>query len=205
MQPSAVMVDDRERQERWAHRLRQARIPTRYLGCRIEDLTQTDGNRLALEVARAFLCEEQRRKRGLVFTGPTGVGKTHLAAALAQAHIGMGWTVRYWIVRDLFRDLKRLYDGAHTVRDEEVLLRGLAEADLLVLDDLGAERGTEWERSVLLDVIDRCWNERTTLLVTTNLTPEKLDATLDARVVSRLIGLCRILRLDGQDFRVTRK
>lgn len=144
--------------------------------------------------------------RNLLLLGPVGVGKTHAAVAAARGpHFERGTDVRFLPVVELL-DLLRPGGPENALYD-------LADTDLLVLDDLGSERPTEWTAERLYALINRRWLEVRPTVCTTNLPATRRDApegyqgaTLDEavgeRVFSRLVGNgAVVLRLTGHDRR----
>lgn len=135
--------------------------------------------------------------RNLVLFGPVGAGKTHAAvAACRKAHFD-GLSVEFWPLVEL---LDQLRPGG----DPEMFDR-LVDVDRLIIDDLGAERSTEWTDERLYAVINRRWLEELPTVATTNLTPAALEESLGARAFSRLVGSDAVaLQLSGPDRRRAR-
>lgn len=132
--------------------------------------------------------------RNLVLLGPTGTGKTHAAlGAVREAH-GRGLYVAFLPVVEL---LDLLRPGG-----PEDALERLMHVDRLVLDDLGAEKASDWTAERLYALINRRWLEERPTVVTTNLGLEELASTVGARMFSRLTGSGAVLvHLGGQDRR----
>lgn len=136
--------------------------------------------------------------RNLVLFGPVGVGKSHAAVAAARpSHFDHGQEVRFLPVVELL-DLLRPGGPENALYD-------LADVDLLVLDDLGSERPTEWTAERLYALINRRWLEERPTVATTNLEPDPLRDAVGERVFSRLVGNGSVpLKLTGKDRRRTR-
>ena len=139
----------------------------------------------------------------LILQGGVGTGKTHLAYAIAGAVMGRGRSVYAHTTPDLLDKLRSGYnDGTY---DE--WMESLKDVGLLVLDDLGTERATDWAEQALFQIINHRYSKRLPLVVTTNLSVE--DARrMDARLVSRLLeganqegGWTRVLTMPCADFR----
>lgn len=186
--PAAVgsMMADR-RQATW-----QRAIPNRFLWAHLDDLDPA-------EAAKVGEWAADPRGRNLLLLGPVGVGKSHAAvAAVRPAHFDHGSDVRFLPVVELL-DLLRPGgpDGA---------LYDLADTDVLVIDDLGTERATDWTDERLYAVINRRWLEERPTVATTNLEPKALREALGARTYSRLVGNCAaVVTLTGPDRRRQRR
>jgi DNA replication protein DnaC len=154
------------------------------------------GLREAFDAARAFAADPQG---WLVLSGSHGVGKTHLAAAIANAHLEAGNPVFFSIVPDLLDHLRATFAPASEV-PYDALFDRIREAGLLVLDDLGAENSTAWATEKLFQLINYRYNYRMPTVITTN---TRLIAQMDERIRSRLsdISLTRHCAIKAQDFR----
>jgi len=115
----------------------------------------------------------------LLFLGALGVGKTHAALAAARARWDRGDDVTFWPTVELFDALRP--DGGATVAD-------LTGVDLLILDDLGVEKPSDWTSERLYAVVNRRWMNRLPIIATSNLEPAGLAGVLGGRTWSRLIG-----------------
>lgn len=175
-----------------------AGIPMRYRGCQLEQLVQTSGNKTALEAVKEFLPTEGR---GLLLMGPVGTGKTHMAVARLKELQRLGHRCLFVPAAELLVELRRAYDGQTTESD---VLAKYANAEVLLLDDLGAERVTEWTKQVFYVLINRRYNAMRSTIVTTNLSMAQLGEVFDPRVVSRLAGMCRAIAISGEDWRKKR-
>jgi len=134
---------------------------------------------------------------GLLLLGPTGTGKTHLITALGRSLLRRGVRVLFWNATRLF-DFLRSCEG----RDLESAMQQVEKAKILFLDDLGAEKMTEFSESKLERIFSYRLDNRLPLIATTNLTEGDLVQTFSDRVISRLIALVTVLELTGNDKRV---
>lgn len=197
--------------------LRQARIPRRYEGCDFGSFFILNPSlEVALRKTRAFVAEYTVRKVGdegqfgLLFLGAPGVGKTHLAvAALRALIIEQGVQGLFSDFRDLIKTLQSSYDPVSETTEMEIL-RPLLQAEVLVLDDLGVCRMTEWVRDTVGHIVNSRYNERRITLITTNLADEPAGRTPDRPSLSERIGpavrsrlneMCLVLSLQGEDYR----
>lgn len=132
--------------------------------------------------------------RNVMLLGPVGTGKSHAAVAAARLRFDRGAEVRFMPVVEL---LDMLRPGG----PEDALYR-LADLELLVLDDLGSERPTEWTSERLYALVNRRWLEERPTICTSNLPPVELEAAVGPRVFSRLVGNGAVnLGLSGPDRR----
>lgn len=153
-----------------------------------------------------------RKAQGLYLAGPVGTGKTHAAwmsVRLWCEHAGMppasrrpasdgiparGPAVIFTRMTDLLDDLRPGDDSRQRIRDCQ-------GAELLVIDDLGAEKPSEWTQERFYSVIDERYTRQLPLIVTSNLPPSKLAEQAGERTASRLAEMCEVVVMTGHDRR----
>lgn len=187
----------------------EARIPSRYLRCELETFEHDmDSQREAYRRASAFVEAFPVVDRGLLFYGRNGVGKTHLAVGMLKAVIrAKGARGYFFETRELLRLVRDTYNRSVAETEMDVLAPVL-HADLLVLDDLGAERSSEWVQETLGLVVNTRYNERRPTIFTSNLVdsadntdPRTFIFQLGARTRSRLMEMCDWVEIQGVDVR----
>jgi len=193
-----------------ARLLADARIPRRYQHCDLANFVAYPNERLqtALSRARRFAEAFPVADKGLFFIGPPGIGKSHLAVAvLKQVIREKGARGLFYDVRELLKIIRSTYDPVHRTTEFEVL-QPVMTADLLVLDDLGAEKPSEWVDETLNLIVNTRYNERRATIFTSNYEekedrtdPDSLLVRVGARMHSRLYEMCEFLEFDGADFR----
>ncbi|WP_456384216.1 ATP-binding protein [Persephonella sp.] len=148
--------------------------------------------------------------KGLFFVGPPGVGKTHLAVGILKEFFRRrGIVGLFYDTRSLLFKLKASFDGSASARE---ILEEAVETPILVLDDLGSERLSDWARDILHYIIINRYNELRPIIITSNielksrkLDGEVLENTLEERmgqaIASRLSEICEIIPVRGKDKR----
>lgn len=133
----------------------------------------------------------------LVLAGPTGVGKTHLAVAMAWEWFEDGCSVIFSRVDDLLDDLRRGYDD-NTYHKK---FKRLQNCSLLVLDDLGTEHAKEWAGEKIDRIVDWRYVNRMPLVVTTNAKSEDLAPRVASRLADKSCSL--VVQIDAGDYRTS--
>lgn len=211
--------------------LRAARIPERYLHCTVDSFELWDPGNPSLgrakKLTREFIDEFPARQRGLLYYGSSGTGKTHLAvAALRELILDKGVRGYYVNLLELVQRLMMSFDAGGAARQE--ILDPVIEADVLVLDELGAGKVTPWVLDLLYFVVNSRYMSQRLTLCTTNykdgtapdaelpadLTANQYRATVMARETladrigvplrSRLYEMCEEVWLQGRDYRQAR-
>lgn len=181
---------------------RESGIPPRQRGCTLESFEERPGTGKALQAARRYIevfSEMSSRGEGLLFAGPTGCGKTHLAAAIGNALLDSGRRVVFKRVTDLYYELRGSFDRGNSETD---IITPCRQADLLILDDLGADAPTPWTRSILQSLVDYRINYYRPMVVTTNLRDDvALREAVDSRTVDRLEGCCHRFVMTAPSYR----
>jgi DNA replication protein DnaC len=218
---------DCQLRERTQSLLAAARIPRRYEHCELGSYT-TDfpGAHASLGLAHLtasrFVQEYDPRDSGtgLLIIGKIGTGKTHLAVGiLKELVLQKGIGCLFYDYRELLKEIQNSYNA--TVQTTELdVLRPVFETEVLVLDELGAVKPSEWVWDTVSLILNTRYNDNRTTIITTNFEdqpaaavagslsparaatrPETLGDRIGERMRSRLHEMCRIITLDGADFR----
>lgn len=183
--------------------LEQTAIPPRFIGKTFDNYrVENDGQARALKVCREFagnFPQHLRRGSSLILSGQPGTGKSHLAGAILQAilpgHVGV-----YVTLMDLIRTLRDTWRRDSEITETQMLAR-LQAIPLLVIDEIGVQYGTDGERAILFDVLDRRYRELRPSILMTNLGKEEFRVAIGDRVFDRLTEVARWVSFDWQSFR----
>jgi DNA replication protein DnaC len=187
--------------------LRKARslsavIPRRYQDVAFERYPATEIDRTIVAATRRFadsIDERLDAGRGLWFMGPVGTGKTTLAMLVSKAALKAGRSVAIYSLPRLLNEIR---DTHRAERSHVDLLDRLTAVDLLHVDDVGAERTTDWVLEELYSIVNARYEDQRSMVITTNLDHTKLGEQISERTVSRLTEMCDVLPLSGEDRRI---
>jgi DNA replication protein DnaC len=209
--------------------LAAARIPKRYEHCELSNF-EFDGPHRSLAPARMAACrfveEYPLEGTGLMLVGSSGLGKTHLAVGIVKALIlNKGITCLFYDYRELLKQIQNSYDSSVKMTELSIL-RPVFDAEVLALDDLGAVKPTDWVWDAVSFILNTRYNDKRTTIITTNFADEAgqdpyadiatdterarrassrltLGDRIGERMRSRLHEMCRLIAMDGGDFRET--
>jgi DNA replication protein DnaC len=180
-----------------------ALIPRRYRDVSFDrpPVTEIEPQAVVTQTRRFVdrLDERLDEGRGLWFVGPTGTGKTTLAMLVAKAALKSGRSVAIYSLPRLLNEIRETHRSERSHVD---LLDRLTAVDLLHIDDVGAERTTDWVLEELYSIVNARYEDERSMVITTNLDHDELSAQISERTVSRLTEMCLQLPLHGHDRRV---
>jgi len=198
-----------QKEEARLRRFLAAQVPERYRDCSFADFHET---RLALTkakgIAQEFAAAYPVVDAGLLFLGPAGRGKTHLAIAiLNEITRAKGKNALYVNFADLLMKIQSTFK-TDAVESKEDVITPYAEVELLVLDELGATKPSDFARDMLYALLNTRYNRKKITIATSNFMDElgpgdreKLEDRIGYRLRSRLHEMCQTVLVTGEDFR----
>jgi len=199
--------------------MEEARIPVRYHHCELEGFDFTaEWRNASLEKAKS-IAERYAREYppskpfGLLFMGPTGVGKTHLAVGILR-HLIRDKSIRclFRTFPDLLKEIQMSYSPV-SMTSELSLLQPVLDAEVLLLDELGTQKPSDWIRETVSYILNYRYVENKVTILTTNYldqedlkSPRKsvsysLSERIGEPMRSRLYEMCKTVVMQGEDFR----
>ncbi len=190
----------------------QANIPRRYRDCSFKNFED------AIKIVKKFIKNYPVQDVGLLFLGPCGVGKTHLAVATMNELIQKKRIPCYFCdFRELIRNIQSTYSPDSELTEVDIL-SPIFHKDVLVLDELGAKRTTAWVEETVFYIINNRYNNKKLTIFTSNYPDteeeeednreayfkkgkETLVDRIGVRLRSRLYEMCKIVQMDGDDYR----
>lgn len=205
--------------------VKQFKVPKRFKNKTFDNFDLEYGNDKAFFKVKNYAEDfNERFKKGtwLVLAGSYGLGKTHLALAAGRR------SLRYFAEKAAEKSRSTVYSGSSPVKfisssemiqairdsygsdseDEKTLMNGYKRAKLLIIDDLGTEKASEWQQEKMYLVLNHRYNELLPTIITTNLSGSELTKHISPRVVDRMTEAAErgkyFIRFDGESYRRTK-
>ena len=188
--------------------IEKARIPFRYENCHFHNYkSQHPTQELAFSYSSRLAMEFPAVERGLLLMGSVGVGKTHLAVSILKGLTERGFNCLFYEFGSLLKEIQDSYNAVSQSSELKVLAPVL-EAEVLVLDEIGASKPTDWVRDTMAHIINTRYNDKKLTVFTTNYLDkpenskeESLEDRIGVRLRSRLFEMSKTIVLNGQDYR----
>lgn len=185
-------------------------IPKRFESAKLEDYVQTTGNIKALEASKEyvknFVMIRNQMKNGILFTGSRGVGKTFLSSAIGKALLERGVGVKFMSTVGALREVRSTFNSRQ--RSEAEIFEEYANAELLIVDDLGKENPTEWTVSTMYSIINARYESMLPVIITLNYSSRDLvkrmsvaDNTTADAIIDRILEMCKVVTINGESWR----
>ena len=199
--------------------LKSSGIPDRYAQCDFSNYVADAGGGLATAklTVEKWASQYPLDRTGLLLVGPSGVGKTHLSVAALKQLVAKGVHCRFCDYRELLKQIQNSYNPSVQATELEVL-SPVFETEVLLLDDLGAVKPSEWVWDTVSLILNTRYNSKRTTLITSNFldgparkssvapthaaaADDTLGDRVGERMRSRLFEMCRLVQVDGKDYR----
>jgi DNA replication protein DnaC len=197
--------------DRRAKLLEQAQIPRRFERCTFGNYRppapNNDTQLRVFNCALKLVEDYPATDRGLLLMGSCGVGKTHLSVSIMRGLIEKGVRCLFYEFGALLKEIQDSYNPISQTSEVKVLAP-VYEAEVLVLDELGAVKPTDWVRDTMMQIIGARYNDRRLTIFTTNYldarrnsADENLEDRIGVRLRSRLYEMCKTIIIEGEDYR----
>ncbi|PPI87651.1 DNA replication protein DnaC [Candidatus Pantoea edessiphila] len=162
---------------------------------------ENEGQRKAVKLARQYSIEFDESIASFIFSGRPGTGKNHLAAAIGNDLILRGKSVLIITVADLMSNIKATFNEISNITEEQ-LLKNLSGIDLLIIDEIGIQSESKYEKMIINQIVDRRSSSKLPTGMLSNLDHVGMNALLGERVMDRMrIGNSMWICFDWESYR----
>ncbi len=196
------------KQKSHSNLLDKVKIPRRYENCHFQSYKISNpSQQKAYGYASKLAMEYPAVERGLLLMGTCGVGKTHLAVSILKALTERKFSCLFYEFGSLLKQIQDSYNP-NTQSSELKILSNIFDAEVLVLDEIGASKPTDWVRDTMAHIINTRYNDKKLTIFTTNFLDERkadkeetLEDRIGVRLRSRLYEMCKTIKIEGHDYR----
>mgnify|MGYP003577354317 CR=1 FL=1 len=198
------------RQGAHTSQLVKVKLPRPYADCHFNSYKPQNASQdRAFRFASRLTMEYPAVDQGLLLIGTVGVGKTHLAVSILKGLTERGFNCLFYEFGSLLKEIQDSYNS-NTKTSELAVLAPVLNADVLVLDEVGASKPTDWVRDTMAHIINTRYNDKKLTIFTTNYPDERrnereetLEDRIGVRLRSRLYEMCKTVEINGADYRRT--
>lgn len=194
--------------------IKNSKMSKRNLNYKFDNFEVNSNNKKVYQSLKNYsekLVNEVERK-GLILVGNNGVGKTHLACSIANELIKNGIPIIYGTLINLLAELKNTYDVYNNISEMKII-KLYEKVDLLIIDDLGKEKPSEWGLEKLFTIINSRYENNLPVIITTNYDQKSLINRLSINgeietvksIISRLYEMCYLVKIEDRDHRIKNK
>ena len=194
--------------------IKNSNMSKRNLDYKFENFSVNINNRNVFESIKKYTerLVEKAENKGLIIVGDNGVGKTHLACSIGNALIKNGIPIIYGTLINLLAEVRNSY-GIDTNISEMDIIKLYECVDMLIIDDLGKEKPSEWGLEKLFTIINSRYENNLPVIITTNYNQNILMKRLSLSgenetaksIISRLYAMCYLVKIDDVDHRINKK
>lgn len=179
-------------------------IDERFKSSTFANCKETESNAKIVRIAKNYVAKFDvmlERNKGLLFYGEPGTGKTYIASCIANALLQQRVPL---IVTSIIKLTSASGPFSREAEEQQILLRKMNTARLLIIDDLGSERGTDYKMEQVFEVIDSRYGAKKPMIITTNLSLKQMQEEADVRrkrIYERIFEVCFPVKFSGPSWR----